>query len=535
MRSPLDLDASALQTTSNYASTTSDLREHQLQEGSPALPRLDKNDLNRQTGRYNQPWKARAGSNVDPALTLRTPESASKRDHLEPLADLLGQSWQVSRSTQVHHPTEAKPLFREQLEPVPGHRTSHSSDPGCEQFLQRSVLARAHGTAVRTAPDDGCQERATMNPLDRRLRTHLDALERAGLSRSPPLITARDGVRYRIQDRPVVGFCSNDYLGLSNHPSFAELPHVGSGATASRLVCGDLPEHRRVEARLAELAGTESAVLFPSGFQLNVGVLPALIEPTDSVASDALNHASLIDGLRLTRAQIDVLPHGTAPSSRGDDALSWWVTEALFSMDGDYANATSLGAHLEAGGALYLDEAHSFGLFSVGGRPTGFAGRHDLKPTVLVGTLGKAFGCAGAFVAASALSCRWIRACARSFVFSTGPSPTSTAQVEHAIDLLTGPEGDLRRQRLWTNIDRLAGHLGVAPRSPIFRIIIGENQAAMALSAALLERGWHVQAIRPPTVPRGTARLRITMTASHDAAQIDAFAADLRDLLAANS
>jgi 8-amino-7-oxononanoate synthase len=374
-----------------------------------------------------------------------------------------------------------------------------------------------------------------MNHLDRRLRTQLDALERAGLGRSPPLITEREGVRYRIHDRPVVGFCSNDYLGLANDPSFAELPHTGSGATASRLVCGDLPEHRRVEAQLADLAGTESAVLFPSGFQLNVGVLPALIEANDPVASDALNHASLIDGLRLTRARATVLPHGAAPPQPTADALAWWVTEALFSMDGDYADPTALRAHLNAGGALYLDEAHSFGLFTINGRPTGFAGHHQLKPTVLVGTLGKSFGCAGAFVAASALTCQWVRACARSFVFSTGPSPMTSVHVEHAITLLSGPEGDLRRARLWANIDRLAAHLGVPPRSPIFSVIIGENQAAMALSTALLERGWHVQAIRPPTVPRGTARLRITMTASHDPSQIDAFAADLRELLAATT
>ncbi len=376
-----------------------------------------------------------------------------------------------------------------------------------------------------------------MNHLDRRLRTRLDTLERAGLSRLPPSITERDGVCYRIHDRPVVGFCSNDYLGLANHPSFAGLAPTGSGATASRLVCGDLPEHRRVEARLADLAGTESAVLFPSGFQLNVGVLPALIESTDRVASDALNHASLIDGLRLARAQVEVLPHGTAPTSPSThDPLHWWVTEALFSMDGDYADPTALAAHLETGGSLYLDEAHSFGLFTAAdGRPTGFAGRHNLQPTVLIGTLGKSFGCAGAFVASSTLTCRWIRACARSFVFSTGPSPMASAHVEHAIELLAGPEGDFRRQQLWANIDRLATHLHVSPRSPIFSIVIGDNQAAMGLSAALLERGWHVQAIRPPTVPRGTARLRITMTASHNPTQIDAFAADLRELLAACS
>lgn len=371
-----------------------------------------------------------------------------------------------------------------------------------------------------------------MTHLDRRLRTRLDALERAGLSRTPPPISDRNGVTYRLRGQPVVGFCSNDYLGLANHPDFTEV-RAGSGATASRLVCGDLPEHRQVEARLAELAGTESAVLFPSGFQLNVGVLPALIEPTDRVGSDILNHASIIDGLRLARAPTDILAHGAAPLLRSD-TLHWWVTEALFSMDGDYADPAALRAHLARGGALYLDEAHSFGLFSRDGHPTGFARHHGIQPTALVGTLGKSFGCAGAFVAASALTCQWIRANARSFVFSTGPAPILCVHIDRAIDLLSGPEGEDRRRRLWANIDRFAGHLAIPPRSPIFRVIVGDNDAAMAMSAALLERGWHVQAIRPPTVPRGTARLRITMTASHDATQIDAFAADLRELLAAH-
>ena len=361
------------------------------------------------------------------------------------------------------------------------------------------------------------------------------ALDAQALRRRRRAVRPEAGARLNVDGESLLAFCSNDYLGLANHASFAELTHPTSGATASRLVCGDLPEHRRVEARLADLAGTESAVLFPSGFQLNVGVLPALIEATDWVASDALNHASLIDGLRLSRAHVDVLPHGTSPTRPTGDGLHWWVTEALFSMDGDYADPSTLHSHLAAGGSLYLDEAHSFGLFTANGRPTGFAGSHGLQPTALVGTLGKSFGCAGAFVAASALTCQWIRACARSFVFSTGPSPIASVHVEHAIELLAGPEGDRRRQQLWSNIERLATHLGVPPRSPIFRIVIGENDAAMALSAALLERGWHVQAIRPPTVPRGTARLRITMTASHDADQIDAFAADLRELLAATT
>jgi 8-amino-7-oxononanoate synthase len=371
-----------------------------------------------------------------------------------------------------------------------------------------------------------------MSALDRRISAALEAQRLQGLLRAPPPVSHRRGVQYDLDGRRVIGFCSNDYLGLADHPSFADLATPASGATASRLVCGDLPEHRRLEARLAALTGHEDAVIFPSGFQLNVGVLPALIAHDDRVASDRLNHASLIDGLRLSRASVDIVPHGAPPPSPVPGALSWWVTEALFSMDGDYLSPASLAAHLTAGGLAYVDEAHSFGLFSRDGTPTGVTGHHGLRPTVLVGTFGKALGCAGAFVAASALACRWIRGTARSFVFSTGPSPALTTHIDHALDLLCSTEGDHLRRRLWANVDQFISSLGLRVQpSPIFRIVAGANDTALALSAALLDRGWHVQAIRPPTVPQGTARLRISLTAAHDPSQISAFIADLKDLL----
>ena len=367
--------------------------------------------------------------------------------------------------------------------------------------------------------------------LDQRLRKLLAEQAHAGLTRTPPAISHREGVRYQLQGRPVIGFCSNDYLGIADHASLA-VATTSTGATASRLVCGDLPEHRSVEGRLAQLAGAEDAVLFPSGFQLNVGVLPALIRQDDKVFSDALNHASLIDGLRLAHAELHVLDHAASPPPTTTGALRWWVTEALFSMDGDYADPGAMRRHLATDGCLYLDEAHSFGLFSRDARATGHAGLHGITPTVLVGTLGKTFGCAGAFVAGTATICKWIRGAARSFVFSTGISPVIAAQVHRAIDLVDGPEGQLRRARLWANVEHLARRLGLADHhAPIFRVLLGSNEAALTLSARLVDRGWHVQAIRPPTVPRGTSRLRITVTAAHEPAQIDAFADDLRALL----
>lgn len=281
---------------------------------------------------------------------------------------------------------------------------------------------------------------------------------------------------------------------------------------------------------LAQLVGTEDAVLFPSGFQLNVGVLPALVERDDVVYSDRLNHASLIDGLRLSHARVEILPHLAAPPA--DASGAWWITESVFSMDGDCCDPADLKRHQRAGGYLYVDEAHAIGLFP-GGR--GLL-RDDVQPDVLVGTLSKAFGCAGAFVAGSAQLGHWVRNRARSYVFSTGPSPRLLPDLRAALEALAGPEGDRRRAQLWDNLRILAQALDMPepPPSPIIPVLVGENAAALKLSRALLHRGWHVQAIRPPTVPEGTARLRITLSALHQPEQIHALASDLRDLFDAD-
>lgn len=365
--------------------------------------------------------------------------------------------------------------------------------------------------------------------LNERLRRRLDALRDEGLARELPRIAGRHGVRYELDGRPVTGFCSNDYLGLADHPALraASLEPRPAGATASRLVAGDLPEHRAAEQALAALVGAADAVLFPSGFQLNVGALPALIEPDDRVFSDALNHASLIDGLRLARVRPTILPHRSAPPPPAGP--TWWISESIFSMDGDTADPAALRAFVAAGGLLYLDEAHSLGLHA---RGAGFARHHGIVPALLMGGLGKAFGLAGAFAAGSSEVCTWLRTRARSFVFSTGNAPVLGAQARLAAELVAGSEGDRRRERLWSNARLLAAELGQSPPvSPIFPIHIGPNDLAVALSRALLERGWHVQAIRPPTVPTNSARLRITVTADHDAPEICALAADLRTLL----
>ena len=367
-----------------------------------------------------------------------------------------------------------------------------------------------------------------------RARLRLAELEARGLLRRAPAVARRRGVRYELDGREVVGLCSNDYLGLAALPGLLAGDEPSAGAGASRLICGDLPDHRALEARLAALVGADDAVLFPSGFQLNVGVLPCLLEADDVVDSDALNHASLIDGMRLAAARPTILAHGDAPTPRPTrpHAVHWWITESIFSMDGDRLDPAAARRHLERGAAMYVDEAHAIGLFREG---RGWLGHHGLAATVLVGTLSKAFGCAGAFLAASAPLCALIRNRARSFVFSTGASPVLVASLARAIERVTGDEGDRRRERLWSNVRRLAGALGLPeddPPSPIFPVLVGDNERALGLAARLLERGWHVQAIRPPTVPAGTARLRLTVSAAHEAAELDAFAEDLRKVLA---
>lgn len=368
--------------------------------------------------------------------------------------------------------------------------------------------------------------------LDERLAATMAHERSAALARRCPPLEAREGLRYRLDGRTVVSFCSNDYLGFADQRPVVDAP--ASGAAASRLVCGDLEDHRAIEREFASFLGFEDAVLFPSGFQANVGVPAALLRAEDLAFSDALNHASLIDGLRLAPARRRILAHLERPPVEPAEGLRWWFVESVFSMDGDGPALAELETHLVDGGCLYLDEAHAVGLYA-GGR--GRSGQLEHRPTVVVAPLGKAFGCAGAFVCGSRTVCEWIRGHARAFVFSTGVSPVLIPRIRHALELIAGAEGERRRELLWRNVERLRSALGIDQRgerrllAPILPIMVGSNALALELSAALLERGWHVQAIRPPTVPERAARLRVTVSAAHDAEIIDAFARDLAALL----
>jgi len=368
------------------------------------------------------------------------------------------------------------------------------------------------------------------------IRNALSELEAAGLLRRPLRISGPQGPELEIDGRRVLCFCSNNYLGLADHPSLvaavtASAHDEGVGATASRLITGTMDAHREAEVAYAEFVGAPAAALFSTGYAANVGTVQALAGPDDVIFSDALNHASLIDGCRLSRAKVHVYSHRDVdhlesllrehrPASR----RALVVTDSLFSMDGVAAplrDISSLARSFDAG--LLVDEAHALGVFGPAGR--GLAAARGVEPDVVVGTLGKSFGVAGAFVAASEEVVSLIRNQARSFVYSTAPPPMVARAAIAALELVR--EADHARDTLLANAATLrAGLRSLGFEVPdgdsqILPIFMGENDRTMQLSAKLLARGVFVQGIRPPTVPEGTARLRLTPMATHRPEQIE--------------
>ncbi len=300
----------------------------------------------------------------------------------------------------------------------------------------------------------------------------------------------------------------------------------------------------RLEAELARFHHAEAALLFNSGYQANLGVLSALAGPEDAIFSDALNHASLIDGCRLSRAKVHVYAHGDPADL--DDRLAkhparrrFVVTDTVFSMDGDLAPLVSLRQIADRHGAfLVVDEAHSTGVLGHQGR--GLAAALDVRPDVHVATLGKAFGAFGAYVTGDRVLIDFLLNRARSFVFTTALPASIASAAMAAVILAAGPEGDSRRTRLTTLIDALANGLrerqllsAGAGHTQIFPILVGDERLALEATAALLERGIYAQAIRPPTVPVGTARLRVALTAGHERDHVDRLLAALDDLVGA--
>lgn len=368
------------------------------------------------------------------------------------------------------------------------------------------------------------------------VRGELSALEREGLLRRPMVVEGPRGATARIDGREVVLFCSNDYLGLAGDEDLrrafaqAALEH-GVGAGASRLISGTDPLHRAAEHRLAALVQLPDALLFASGYAANVGALTALLGRGDVAFSDRLNHASLIDGLRLSRAAIHVYEHADArdlerllSAHRREGRRAWIVTDAVFSMDGDAAPLRRLRALADAHGAgLYVDEAHTLGVLG-GGR--GLCAELGVRPDVFLGTLSKAAGLSGGFVAGPSELRTLLENRARSYVYSTATSPALAATILVAADRMEA--ADEGRARLLEHSSRLRAALTeqgwrVPAEGPtsILPIHVGEPKRAMELSAALLERGSFVQGIRPPTVPVGSSRLRVVATAIHTREQVE--------------
>jgi 8-amino-7-oxononanoate synthase len=362
-------------------------------------------------------------------------------------------------------------------------------------------------------------------------------IEEAGLYRKLRRVESDQGPTLRLDGRDVINFSSNNYLGLANHPSLCKaakeaIDRYGCGSGASRLISGNMTLHEELENKISELKGTEAALVFNSGFQANTGILSTLVGEGDAIFSDALNHASVIDGCRLSRAKVVVYGHcdvddleqglKDAPSI----ARKLIVTESLFSMDGDEAPLADIVSLAEKHGAMVMvDEAHATGIYEPNG--SGLVAKLGLgdRVPIQMGTLGKALGGFGAYVAGSqALRELLINRC-RSFIFTTSLPPAVMAMAIAAIDLIK--KEPQRRQALRDNCQLVRAGLEAqgysvrTSRSQILPLMIGDATQCMKLSEDLLQRGVFAQGIRPPTVPPGTSRLRITLMATHRREHID--------------
>ena len=372
--------------------------------------------------------------------------------------------------------------------------------------------------------------------LDRFLRQRLAEVEQRNLYRSRRVIEGEHGVHARVDGRDVQVFCSNDYLGLASHPELkaalikaAEAEGVGSGA--SQLITGYNAAHRALEEELAEFLERPRALLLSSGYLTNVGVISALMGRGDTIYSDALNHASLIDGIRLSHADVSRYAHADMRALAAELQLEakgnrMIVTDGVFSMGGDIAplrELVSLANQYDAW--LMVDDAHGLGVLGPQGQgAVSAAGLSAEDVPLLVGTLGKSIGSAGAYVAGSEDLIEALIQSTRTFIFSTAPPPAVAEAARVGLRLIK--EEAWRREHLQSLIAlfRQEGLRRGLPlgdsETPIQPLILGEERKALAVSAKLLEAGYLVSAIRPPTVPKGTSRLRITLSAAHTEKQI---------------
>jgi 8-amino-7-oxononanoate synthase len=374
----------------------------------------------------------------------------------------------------------------------------------------------------------------------------LSDLRSRSLLREIRTIEDVDGPIVTLKGRRLINFASNDYLGLSQHPSLKTaaqeaIEHFGVGAGASRLVTGSQSPHRKLEQALAAFKGTESALLFSSGYAAAIGAFCSLVGPGEVIILDKLVHACIIDGARLSGAAVRVFPHNHIAKLR--QHLVWAqknypgrkpliATESVFSMDGDLANLQAI-VHLknEFGALLFVDEAHATGV--IGPKGAGLVNALGLTTEVDVqmGTLSKAIGASGGFICGSDTLIQLLVNRARSFIYSTSSPPALAAAASASLDILRSDLGDQLRTQLWQNIRLLSKHLETGrrsnpfPESAILPVFVGMEERSLQLAETLLERGFLAPAIRYPTVARGAARIRIALSAGHLPEQIESLGA----------
>jgi 8-amino-7-oxononanoate synthase len=380
----------------------------------------------------------------------------------------------------------------------------------------------------------------------------LAALEEQSLTRRRRIADTACAPEQTVDGRPMLAFCSNDYLGLANHPRVVEAlregaSKYGAGSGASHLISGHGRAHAVLEDRLAAFVAPHledaRALYFSTGYMANLAVLTALGADTDAmIFSEALNHASLIDGARLARAAVTVYPHGdvdalAAQLAASSAATKIVVTDSVFSMDGDIAPLPALLALCERHGAwLVVDDAHGFGVLGEHGR--GALEHCALRSPnlVYVGTLGKAAGVSGAFIAAHASVIELLVQRARPYIYTTASPPAIAHALLASLDIIAGEEGARLRAHLAALIERLDASLQLTrwqrpvSHTPIQPIVIGANDEALRVAASLHTQGLWVPAIRPPTVPANTARLRVTLSAAHTFDQVARLAGAINEL-----
>lgn len=384
-----------------------------------------------------------------------------------------------------------------------------------------------------------------MSAFEDALAQQLADLRRQGLHRQCRTVSQVNPPQVVAEGRPLLNFSSNDYLGLANDPRLKEaaitaIKEFGAGSGASRLICGTLAPHAELEQELAAFKGTEAALAFSSGFAAATGTISALLTKRDFLVIDKLVHACVVDAARQCGATLRVFAHNDLEDLAAK--LKWCaekraqtepqarvlvVTESVFSMDGDQATLAAMVKLKDQFGAwLMVDEAHAVGLY--GPERQGLVAELGLNGQVEIqmGTLSKAVGASGGFICGSRLLVECLVNCARSFIFSTAPTPGAVAAALAGVRCIRSPEGAERCARLWQRVDRVRAGLrqrGLAgpPRSAILPLPVGEEERAVALSLRLRERGLWLPAIRYPTVARGEARLRLTLSAAHTEADVD--------------